>query len=125
MYDYGTNNSDAGRPPPPQKDNQSRTPDQSNAETQRLLNAANKFKPVTRPDGITNLARVTTQAANNELAQGRIGVDQAQAILANGSQRDIDAFGGRVYLQSIIDGAGAPSGSPKPPQQIVKDGNPG
>ena len=125
MYDYGTNNSDAGRPPPPQKDNQSRTPDQSNAETQRLLNAANKFKPVTRPDGITNLARVTTQAANNELAQGRIGVDQAQAILVNGSQRDIDAFGGRVYLQSIIDGANAPVGSPKAPQQIVKDGNPG
>ena len=48
-----------------------------------------------------------------------------EAILINGSQRDIDAFGGRVNLQSIIDGANAPVGSPKAPQQIVKDGNPG
>ena len=40
-------------------------------------------------------------AASNELASGRIGPAEAQAVLDNGSQRDIDALGGRATLQQI------------------------
>ena len=104
--------------------NQSRNSNQSAAETQRLLNAG-KNKTLSRPDGITNLANSSLQAAKNEVASGRIGVDQAKAVLENGSARDIQALGGRAYLQSIIDGTTNTTGTPKAPQLIAKNGGPG
>ena len=111
---------DAGRPAVTPTDNQSRDSNQSAAETQRLANAS-KSSPAPRPDGITNLANSSIQPAKNEVASGRIGVEQARAVLENGSPRDIQALGGRAYLQSIIDGATNATGTPRPPQLIAKD----
>ena len=45
------------------------------------------------------------EVARNELKQGRIGKEEAKAILANGSKRDIDAFGGKELLEKIASGA--------------------
>ena len=107
---------------------------QSNAETARLArqnaSAAIKKFPAPKPDGITNLAAVSLQAAKNEVASGRITAVEAKNLLTpvNGvsiSDRDLQAFGGRAYLQSIIDGTTNAVGQSKPPQRIVKDGNPG
>ena len=111
---------DAGRPATTPVDDQARDSNQSAAETKRLANA-NKSTPVPRPDGITNLANTSLQAAKNEVVSGRIGVDQAKAVLENGSARDIQALGGRAYLQSIIDGTTNATGTPKPPQLIAKE----
>jgi hypothetical protein len=53
-----------------------------------------------------------SQAAKNELAQGRIGKEEAKAILdqpeSKGKQRDIDAFGGRAVLEKIASGSITP-----------------
>ena len=111
---------DVGRPATTPTDEQARDSNQSSAETKRLLNANNNTPPP-RPDGITNLANTSLQAAKNEVASGRIGVDQAKAVLENGSPRDIQALGGRAYLQSIIDGTTNATGTPKPPQLIAKE----
>ena len=45
------------------------------------------------------------EVARNEIKQGRIGKEEAKAILANGSKRDIDAFGGKELLEKIASGA--------------------
>ena len=115
-----TTTTDAGRPAAPAKDNQARDSNQSAAETKRLANAS-KPTPAPKPDGITNRANASLQPAKNEVASGRIGVDQARAVLENGSPRDVQALGGRAYLQSIIDGATNANGTPKSPQLIAKD----
>jgi hypothetical protein len=52
---------------------------------------------------------VSTQVANNEVKSGRIGKEEAKAILENGSARDIAAFGGKEALQKA---AGVTSGAP-------------
>lgn len=93
---------------------------------QRAGNTATSTNPFkgSRRDGITALTAATLGPARNEVASGRIGLAQAQAVLENGSNRDIEALGGRAYLQGIIDSASGP-GTSNPPQKIVKDGNPG
>jgi hypothetical protein len=120
-----TNNANVGRPTPAVKDDQSRDSNQSAAETNRLLNANNRA-PAPRADGITNLANTSLQAAKNEVASGRITAAEAKNLLTpvNGvaiSERDLQAFGGRAYLQSIIDGTTNATGTPKPPQPFAKE----
>ena len=114
---------DAGRPAKTPTDNQSRVASQLGAFDFGKQNDS-WGDSNTRRDGRTNLAAVAIGAANNEVVSGRIGVAEAQAVLANGSERDIQALGGRAYLQSIANSTSA-AGTPKAPQTIAKDGGPG
>jgi len=43
-------------------------------------------------------------AARNEVISGRIGKNEAKNILDSGYQRDIDAFGGRKFLEAVVAG---------------------
>lgn len=56
------------------------------------------------------LAETSNNAVNNEVKSGRIGKNEASAILEGGSKRDIEAFGGREALEKIVNGKS--SGSP-------------
>lgn len=68
--------------------------------------------------------------ASNEVSNNRISITEAQNILSNGSERDIQAFGGRAYLEGIINRNAI---GVKPTEQndwgssqrITKDKNPG
>ena len=52
-------------------------------------------------------------AARNEVISNRIAPDNARAALENGSERDINALGGRSFLESI-----ANTPSPPPPPKL-------
>ena len=107
---------DTGRPGTTPTDTQSRDANQSSANTQ-----PNTYTPPPTPNNTTNLANTSLQAAKNEVVSGRIGVDEAKAVLENGSPRDIAALGGSAYLQSIINGTTNATGTPKAPQLIAKE----
>jgi hypothetical protein len=53
--------------------------------------------------------QISAQSAKNEVASGRVGKEEAKAILENGSPKDIAAFGGREALEKV---AGAPATAP-------------
>jgi len=49
----------------------------------------------------------SANASRNEVLSGRIGKKEAGAILENGSTKDINSFGGKKYLESIVSGGPA------------------
>jgi hypothetical protein len=127
QYNSNTAATDAGRPVKTPADNQSRLPP---FDPGSGSNTGKNAWENTRRDGITALASQTVGPANNEVASGRITAVEAKNLLTpvNGvaiSDRDLQAFGGRAYLQSIIDGTTNAKGTPTAPQKIAKNGGPG
>lgn len=57
----------------------------------------------------------TVNAAANDVKNGKVGYEEAEAILKNGSEKDIAAFGGREVLENILKNTTPkPQEKPKP-----------
>lgn len=61
-------------------------------------------KPTLKSQLSSGNAKTSNLGAANEVKSGKIGKDEASAILEGGSERDIAAFGGKPYLESVVSG---------------------
>ena len=83
-----------------------------------------KQKPINPTAAIREAQQVTSsQVARNELTQGRIGKEEAKAILdqpeSPGKLRDIRDFGGREVLEKIASGAITPQAAAATPSSAM------
>jgi hypothetical protein len=79
-----------------------------------------KQKPINSTTAIREGQQaVSNQAARNDLTQGKIGKEEAKAILENGSKLDIDAFGGRAVLEKIASGSITPQAAAATPSSAM------
>ncbi len=90
-------------------------------DSSKALLSAAKFinrEPTTGAKMKQSTAAASPPSATNEVKSGRIGKNEAAAVLENGSKRDIEAFGGREALEKIVKGASSGASSKTAPTPV-------